>query len=77
MNNLVESIQKNLGYSAITKIDPNIQDVKGKTVGANSVGQAAIPTVLFGLFNYILQPGADYIPLFRENSKWLSPAGRP
>lgn len=72
MNNLVESIQKNLGYAAISKIDPNIQDIKEKTVGANSIGQAAIPAVLFGVFNYILLPGADYIPLFRENSKWLN-----
>jgi hypothetical protein len=74
MINLVESIQKNLGFSALYKVDPNTQDIdkKEKSFGTNSLAQAAIPAVLCGLFNYILQPGGnDNIALLKGNVKWL------
>jgi hypothetical protein len=72
MINLIETIQKNLGYTGLYKIDPNTQDIKEeeKSFGTNSLAQAAIPAVLCGLFNYILQPGMDNTTL-EENSKWL------
>ena len=50
--NLVESIQKNLQYPELKKIDPNIQEVKdkdGKPV-VDQLAQAAIPAVLTGLY---------------------------
>jgi hypothetical protein len=52
---LIESIPKNLGYAKLQKIDPNIQDVKEeeKSFGTNAIVQAAIPTILLGLSNYI------------------------
>jgi hypothetical protein len=72
MTNLVEIIQKNLGYPALFKVDPNTQDIKKeeKSFGTNSLAQAAIPAVLCGLFNYILQPGTEDNRL-DENGKWL------
>ena len=61
---LIESIPKNLGYAKLQKIDPNIQDVKDeeKSFGANAIVQAAIPTILLGLCNYMqTDEGADSI----------------
>jgi hypothetical protein len=73
MFNLVESIQKNLGYAKLYKVDPNTQDIdeKEKSFGNNSLAQAGIPAVLCGLFNYILQPEGDNFSLVPENAKWL------
>jgi hypothetical protein len=50
--NLIESIQKNLQYPALKKIDPNIQEVKDKGVQStvDQIAQAAIPAVLTGLY---------------------------
>ncbi|MDQ6755876.1 MAG: hypothetical protein M3004_02985 [Bacteroidota bacterium] len=52
--NLVETIQKNLGFHELQKIDPNTQEVK-KTENLPSedyLPQAAIPTVLLGLYKF-------------------------
>jgi hypothetical protein len=74
MFNLVESIQKNLGYAKLYKVDPNTQDIdeKEKSFGNNSLAQAGIPAVLCGLFNYILRPEGDSLTLLPENAKWLT-----
>lgn len=73
MFNLVESIQKNLGYAKLYKVDPNTQDIdqKEKSFGNNSLAQAGIPAVLCGLFNYVLRPDGNNISLLPENVKWL------
>jgi hypothetical protein len=73
MFNIVESIQENLGYARLYKVDPNTQDINesDKSFGNNSLAQAGIPAVLCGLFNYILQPEANNISLFPDNAKWL------
>ena len=73
MFNIAETIQSNLGYSSLSKIDPNTQDVeeKEKSFGTGSLAQAAIPAVLTGLFNYILQPETDNLLLLQDNGKWL------
>jgi len=73
MNNLVESIQKNLGYATLYKVSPNTQDIdeKEKSFGNNSLAQAGIPAVLCALFNFVLRPEADNISLLPENVKWL------
>ena len=50
--NLVESIQKNLQYPELKKIDPNIQEVKdkeGKPV-VDQLAQAAIPAILTAVY---------------------------
>ena len=52
--NLVESIQKNLGFHELQKIDPNTQDVKkpGELSVQDYLPQAGIPVVLLGLYKY-------------------------
>jgi hypothetical protein len=50
---IVEEIQKNLGFSALEKIDPNTQLVPGQedSMGNNALAQAGIPAILLGIFN--------------------------
>ncbi len=52
--NLVEEIQKSLGWPALQKIDPNTQEVKKpeNVSAADYLGQAAIPAVLLGLYKF-------------------------
>src|ERR1700731_1632196 len=68
--NLVENIQKNLGYEVLRKVDPNIQDVSGevKSFGTDSAAQAAIPAVLCGLDNYLRSDNASIAELGGTNS---------
>ena len=79
---LIESIPKNLGYAKLQKIDPNIQDVKEeeKSFGTNAIVQAAIPTILLGLSNYMVtdeaadsvicgDTGTDYLMLIFGEKK--------
>src|SRR5688572_5478408 len=66
--NIIDTIQSNLGLGEIEKIDPNTQEpVHNK----HTLAQAAIPTVLLGLYKYaVTEINADEI-LHRENSDWL------
>lgn len=52
--NLVDSIQKNLGFHQLQKIDPNTQEVKRpeNLTAEDYLPQAAIPTVLLGLYKF-------------------------
>lgn len=52
--NLVETIQKNLGFPALQKIDPNTQEVKKpeNLSVQDYLPQAAIPVVLLGLYKF-------------------------
>ena len=52
--NLLDTIQQNLGYPELQKIDPNTQEVKKPENMSSSdyIGQAAIPTVLLGLYKF-------------------------
>jgi hypothetical protein len=51
--NIVETIQTNLGFNALEKIDPNTQETIGSDnpMGNNALSQAGIPAVLLGLYN--------------------------
>ncbi len=51
--NILTTIQKNLGYPTLKKIDPNTQEIKheNKNPDINRLGQAAIPAVLAGINN--------------------------
>ncbi len=72
MTSLIESIQKNLGYHPIFKMDPNTQDVKAdeNRAGIRSLPQAAIPSMACGLLNRLQSPeGAEKI-LRTENANW-------
>jgi hypothetical protein len=50
---IVETIQKNLGFSALEKIDPNTQETMGpdNPLGSSALAQAGIPAVLLGIYN--------------------------
>lgn len=50
--NLIDTIQHNLGYPALEKVDPNQQEPKHDdgTAASRDVGQGAIPAVLAGMF---------------------------
>ena len=52
--NLVETIQKNLGFQLLQKIDPNTQEVKKPENMSvqDYLPQAAIPVVLLGLYKF-------------------------
>ena len=52
--NLVETIQKNLGFHPLQKIDPNTQEVKKPENMSvqDYLPQAAIPAVLLGLYKF-------------------------
>jgi len=51
--NIIETIQKNLGFDTLKKIDPNTQETKGEDtlLGNSAVAQAGIPAILIGIYN--------------------------
>jgi len=75
--NLVEIIQKNLGYTPIKKIDPNTAEPKDKLLAFESASlpQAGVPVIVLGLMNYMAGDlGNEKVPnietldeLFGEN----------
>jgi hypothetical protein len=73
-NNFVETIQKDLGFPALQKIDPNIQETKEK-VAAHSeqkLAQAAIPAVLTALYKLTrTDDGCKLILGKEDHSDWL------
>ncbi len=49
--NIIESIQMNLGYTHLQKVDPNSQDIRHHDLAsAERLGQAAIPAVMTGIY---------------------------
>src|SRR4051794_30383315 len=52
--NITEAIQQSLGVGQLQKIDPNTQEVKRpeNISSENYLWQAAIPTVLLGLYKF-------------------------
>ena len=73
-NNLVETIQKNLGLPAFRKIDPNIQETKGKSLRSSQdkLAQAAIPAVLAALYKFTrTDEGCQAIISDNDNPDWL------
>ncbi len=74
-SNIVETIQKNLGYAELEKVDPNIQEIKGKYEHSSveKLGQAAIPAVLTALYNFTrTEEGCHKIISGTEKEDWLS-----
>jgi hypothetical protein len=73
--NLLETIQKNLGYPALHKIDPNTQEVMSNAVatGSDKFSQAAIPAIVTGLYKYAQSDeGAKDILVNGSSSNWVS-----
>jgi hypothetical protein len=62
--NIIETVQKNLGFNALVKIDPNTQETigPGNPMGNNALSQAGIPAILLGIYNKLEQdPSADLL----------------
>jgi hypothetical protein len=73
-NNLVETIQKNLDYPALQKIDPNIQETKDNVPrqSKQKLGQAAIPAVLTALYKFTrTDEDCESILSEKGSSDWL------
>src|SRR5262245_33888105 len=73
-NNLIETIQKNLGLPALQKIDPNIQEVKDKSLRSSrdNLAQAAIPAVLTALYKFTrTDEGCQRFMSNESNADWL------
>ena len=72
--NLLETVQQNLGYPPLQKIDPNTQQVKANEdkPAEDKFSQAAIPAVLTGLFNYVQSDeGASEFLKGDTTTNWL------
>lgn len=73
MKSLIESIQKNLGYQPITKMDPNTQDIKTREnqAGIRSLAQAAIPSMACGLLDKLQSPEDAHKILHGDDINWV------
>lgn len=73
--NIVESIQSNLGYAPLRKVDPNFQEVSEQAVNPNilpeSFAQAAIPAALVGLFAYVHTKEGEQEVKNAAHNNWL------
>ncbi len=51
--NIIETVQKNLGFDVLQKIDPNTQATadQGTAIGNSALAQAGIPAILLGIYN--------------------------
>jgi hypothetical protein len=72
--NLLETVQQNLGYPALQKIDPNTQEVvlDADTPNEDRFSQAAIPAVLTAFYKYVQSDdGAAEFLQGNLNTNWL------
>jgi hypothetical protein len=72
--NLLETVQQNLGYPALQKIDPNTQEVvqDADTPDEHKFSQAAIPAVLTAFYKYVQsESGAAELLKSDLNTNWL------
>src|SRR5258706_15110151 len=72
--NLLKTVQQNLGYPELKKVDPNTQEVIFDTPVSDQtkLGQAAIPAVLTGLYKYIeTDEGLNTVNSKNESLNWL------
>ena len=74
-HNIVELIQKNLGYPPLKKVDPNIQEVPEVAATPNimseSFAQAAIPATLVGLFVYVHSKEGEIDVKTKAHANWM------
>lgn len=74
--NLLKTVQENLGYPALHKIDPNTQKIKTDTDNtalekSHRLGQAAIPATLIALYKYSrADEGAENILHVATSTDW-------
>ncbi|RYE18294.1 MAG: hypothetical protein EOP45_14360 [Sphingobacteriaceae bacterium] len=73
-DSLIQTIEQKLGIPAITKVDPNTQNVKGEDSGIDkhTLDQAALPAVLAGLYKYALTDSGAGTILSENSSNWVN-----
>jgi len=73
VTNLIEAVQKNLGYQPLKKVDPNTQEISdsNKMSPEQKLQQAAIPAVLAAMIKY--SDGTEGITILtnNDNKDWL------
>jgi hypothetical protein len=71
--NIIDIIQKRTPYPALKKIDPNTQDItdKDSCTSIDLMGQAAIPTVLTGVYKHSRNDADAAIILHPDNEEDL------
>lgn len=70
--NLIQSIQQNLGYAALKKIDPNTLQPADDGKEEDKLNQAAIPAVLIVLYKYTRRDeGAQQVLQSSISNEWL------
>lgn len=73
--NLLETVQKNLGYPELKKVDPNTEEVKGadKEPVKHEFSQAAVPAILTGMYKYVqVDEGAqDFLEDDHAGESWV------
>jgi hypothetical protein len=73
--NLLETVQQNLGYPALQKIDPNTEQVAvdDKAPAEDKFSQAAIPAVLTALYKYVqTDEGAAAFLRGNNSTNWVA-----
>ncbi len=73
--NLVDAVQEKMGYPPLHKVDPNTQEViiDDKSSAVNFLAQAAIPTVLIGMYKVsVSEEGAASLLRGNNSSSWVS-----
>lgn len=74
ITNIVETVQKNLGYPPLQKVDPNSQEVKHSEERSSpeKLAQSAITAVLAGLVKFGRSDiGANYLVSGGTKQNWL------
>jgi hypothetical protein len=67
--NIIESIQKNLGYNSLEKINPNTQDTQQNVLGSIALAQAGIPAILIGLYGRLeVNPDTSLLDVDQKGS---------
>lgn len=75
MTNIIEAIQKKLGYPALQKVDPNIQETRDKPTRTveEKLAQSAIPAVLAGFFKFTrTDEGSNVIITAQKDKNWMN-----
>ncbi len=73
--NLIKTIQENLGFAPLQKVDPNTQQPSTDNAESveNKFSQAAIPAVLAGLYKFVqTDEGASEFLTIKNSDNWTA-----
>ena len=71
--NLLQTVQKNLGFAELQKVDPNTQEIKAnKVFEEDKLNQGALSAVMIALYKYTRSnAGAECVLSGEMNGDWL------